>query len=521
MSTPQEDGRGLSFKTPVGFGDLKSVTESRVIPQKEWTTASQGNGNPVTREHEVLVRGQGDSRRQAWVLIGATAIASAVVPGIWWIQESYFEIDVPASLSYVGADGWCNPATEGIGIHCFGDFSERWRLDYEQPLPWPTNLELTPIGPFLSGFATLISQVIDPRLVLAAVIVLYAACLLVPALWASRNYSWIIKGICLGLFGFATYPFLSAMDRLNVVALLCPLLLLISLAFMRGNALSLAGYVLLAGMVKPQALLLVVLLACLKRLQLAAVTFILGFASIGFLVVLAGGGDMRRLGDYLGAAQGYGSGRLSRMDEGWPTNVSFMRMMYVVSEQLDALLRNWGINLNTTPFVLDNSTLVQIVTTIAFLTLAISIRSSVGRLEVLSVALFATFIVPGEFVAPYYLVFALPVAALMLRRFPMSQRKYTRISDASEFEPLNVEGTYVSPRVHATLTVGVVAALTPIVIPIGKAPPEVFGGLGFDSVKSAGPVLTAISWTVVSVVIGLEARRSWANGRSKDPVVQM
>ena len=36
--------------------------------------------------------------------------------------SSYSNIRPTEALSYDISDGWCNPNTEGIGSHCFGDF---------------------------------------------------------------------------------------------------------------------------------------------------------------------------------------------------------------------------------------------------------------------------------------------------------------------------------------------------------------------------------------------------------------
>jgi len=41
---------------------------------------------------------------------------------IWWIAGSYFGVDVYTSRIFPGDDTWCQPLTQGLGNHCWGDY---------------------------------------------------------------------------------------------------------------------------------------------------------------------------------------------------------------------------------------------------------------------------------------------------------------------------------------------------------------------------------------------------------------
>jgi hypothetical protein len=40
----------------------------------------------------------------------------------WWVGGSYLGFDVFASRSYWSFDDWCDPSTQGLGVHCWGDY---------------------------------------------------------------------------------------------------------------------------------------------------------------------------------------------------------------------------------------------------------------------------------------------------------------------------------------------------------------------------------------------------------------
>jgi hypothetical protein len=63
---------------------------------------------------------------------------------LWWAAGSYLGVDVFSSRSFLGEDGWCEPQSQGLGVHCWGDYYYPIHLlgkgnpfDNSQPNPYP------------------------------------------------------------------------------------------------------------------------------------------------------------------------------------------------------------------------------------------------------------------------------------------------------------------------------------------------------------------------------------------------
>ena len=47
--------------------------------------------------------------------------------------SSYYGIKLSESLIFMAADGWCDTKSQGVGVHCFGDFSAFMQFDTAEP----------------------------------------------------------------------------------------------------------------------------------------------------------------------------------------------------------------------------------------------------------------------------------------------------------------------------------------------------------------------------------------------------
>jgi hypothetical protein len=353
-----------------------------------------------------------------WMLTGLLALQLAISVPIAWVLDSYFDVNVPASLMYFGKDGWCDTATEGVGKHCFGDFHERFLIDPFGGKPWPNNLELSPIGPFFTGTANALANILPARLVLSLVILGYAACLLVPAVWAARSRPWPLRILIVGMTGIATYPFVATMDRLNSVALTVPLILAFLMALGAGNRRGVLFSILALTVVKPQFIVLYFVLIAQRKVRTAAVGVLASIASCTLLVVAAGGGDFGRISQWFAAASSYGNGlSLRHVQDLTPVNVSFSRVVYVGSRTLESLQH---VVLGTQIPLWTVADFFLVLLQGSVFVVSIAILSLWGRclppIALGIAALVVSTLVLGEYVAGYYLTFALPVCALFLRR---------------------------------------------------------------------------------------------------------
>ena len=74
-----------------------------------------------------------DSSKEGIAKLILVALLSATFFNIF--VTSYTNIKVTDSVSYSLNDGWCDPKTQGFGVHCFGDYYAPLKFANSQ-LPW-------------------------------------------------------------------------------------------------------------------------------------------------------------------------------------------------------------------------------------------------------------------------------------------------------------------------------------------------------------------------------------------------
>ena len=218
-------------------------------------------------------------RRLVAMLIALFAVSVIVS----WTSVSYLGRNPAAVESFMPADGWCDPATDGIGVHCFGDFQlpraflgeeSPWDPVYAAPgaVPAPNPYTATAMTPHVVARA--IEWVgAGHQGSMIAYLVLLAAALLAPALWATLGRPRPRDWVPLLLIGVASGPFLTTMDRGNSAGFAVPFILLFALYVRRRPdwvaPVALVG----AALIRPQFILLALALVAFGRIRstLAAV----------------------------------------------------------------------------------------------------------------------------------------------------------------------------------------------------------------------------------------------------------
>lgn len=192
-----------------------------------------------------------------------------------WVCSSYLGLRPSELLSFAAADGWCNP-DQAVADHCFGDFALVDHLFQAGGDPWndPATAYLAS-WPATAWFPALWMRQLGqltgvPLLGTVAFLVIAVASMLVPAIWLAarqRPHRWL--GTILAVA--TTTACLTSFDRGNPVVFTVPLLLAAALAFTRERWLLFALLVAGACLLKPQLVLLFVLLLTRKRFRYALI----------------------------------------------------------------------------------------------------------------------------------------------------------------------------------------------------------------------------------------------------------
>lgn len=220
-------------------------------------------------------------------LLRSVALTSAIsLPSIF-VATGYFGVKWPGQLVFHSDDGWCVPATQGIGVHCFGDYADMQIRGTVAPWARVSGPNAhPPLSIFIQDtFGRIGSFAGSHRVGLALWLLAMACCVLLPVLWATRPLPAHSRAVVILLFGVATTPFLAALDRGNSAPLVLPALLWFGISMSRGRNTSAMWAIVLASLVRPQMLVLALLflfrkdlLNLLRTLGLGLLGILLGFA---------------------------------------------------------------------------------------------------------------------------------------------------------------------------------------------------------------------------------------------------
>lgn len=335
-----------------------------------------------------------------------------------WILSSYFNVNIPGSLMYKGDDGWCNARVEGLGVHCFGDFNERFNPESTPELQgYSNNLELTPVGPFLTFIANFLADLSNPRLILILFYIFSIVLILAPVALATSGSGWIVKISAISLFGIGSYPFLTLIDRLNYLVFSVPILyLLYSRLDIKDSKFS--GYlIVLLTSIKPQFALLVLIFLfrgqTRKFIKIVAVQIFV----ISALVIIPARGSFGRITEYISRITGYGFRDVAswELQSQNPPNASLAKVYFIVLDFFVKLLNFKepikNSILNFTPVILS------FITILGILVVLFKKCSALSDLEITLILTVVALLGFGKYVAVYYFIFVIPILAVFLREF--------------------------------------------------------------------------------------------------------
>jgi hypothetical protein len=210
------------------------------------------------------------------LLLGTVLLVSAVSAVVGYVLTQYYSVDVLSSLVSIPEDCILNWAPH-IGRHCFGDynlvlsFGMRPNPWAPYPLYWPpdfnpsyNNYPAAAMLPQLT-FGLLAKWLSAPQLGLLGYLLALTIAVLSPAVWAARGARGLERIVVFVVCGAASIPAWMVLDRANSVALLAPIGLVFLVTLRRQRWGLAALMVVLATLIKPQFAVLAVALFAVRQ----------------------------------------------------------------------------------------------------------------------------------------------------------------------------------------------------------------------------------------------------------------
>ena len=186
-------------------------------------------------------------------------VIAYIVLGLGTLYSNYLGQTYSETISFFVQDGWCKTGTQGIGIHCFGDFYQPSSTASESQ-PWSA-VNATSYSPLnLFYFKILSSQLITGISTHASILINLAVTVIafsLPGVSLIRSKQTNTRRVGLWVIGLslASGPALIAIDRGSSSFLLFPLLYFFFISVARENHLQSLTLLALMVLWKPQAVI--------------------------------------------------------------------------------------------------------------------------------------------------------------------------------------------------------------------------------------------------------------------------
>lgn len=360
------------------------------------------------RERHAAVAAQSERT----ILLGTILLASVVSAATGFVLAQYFSFDVLSSLLFPYGD--CSRDWGmNIGRHCFSDYptAVSWGM---LPNPWDNNdpqLDASnyPAAALIpqTAFGLLGKLLGAPRLGLLGYLLALTIAVLTPAVWAARGARGLERIVVFVACGAFAVPAWTVIDRGNSVGFVAPIALAFLVALCRQRWALVATMVVLAALVKPQFVVLAVVLFAARQWRLGGLA--LSGAAIGNIAAyLLWPRDFpHTIVQSADSTLGYGNSGVQLS----LNNVSFTRALLLIPDMV-----KYGQTGGNIPedFLAGPRSLIGY----AVLVLVVVSVLALGRRIPPVMAGIVLLITACQFAAVcyhYYQVFALPIAALVCR----------------------------------------------------------------------------------------------------------
>lgn len=350
------------------------------------------------------------------ILLGSVLLISGFSAAIGFVLTQYFAVDVLTSLIYFPEDCFRDWGAQ-IGRHCFSDYavvvgagmrSNPWEpytlLPPNRPLTmeYPASALLPPLV-----FGVPAKLLGAPVFGLIAYMLALAAAVISPAVWAVRGARGLDSAVIFVGLSAAAIPVWMVIDRGNTVGFVVPIALIFLIALYRQRWGMVTTMAVLATLIKPQFALLIVALFVARqwRLGSAAIAGVILSNIAAYLVWPSAfpGTIPRSIGNLLNTRS------FSALTD--VRNVSFGRAFFLIPDTA---------KMSQVGGKLPEGFLVNLRSPISYAIMILIVASllALGRRlppVVVGIVLLATGALFPPVAAYYYLVFVLPIAALIVR----------------------------------------------------------------------------------------------------------
>lgn len=358
----------------------------------------------------------GQSERD--LLIGTVLLGTAISAATVFILIQYYGVDALSSLFYVPQDCMANWG-ENVGRHCFSDYALPAGFGMRAN-PWdPYPVYLPPdFKPAMNNYPAagmlphlifgLLGQLLSaPRVGLFGYLFALTVACLTPAVWSARGARGMEQVVVFLVCGAAAVPVWMAVDRGNSVGFVVPIALALLVALCRRRWGLVAIMAVLAALVKPQFALLVVALFAARQWRLGCAAAVGTIMSNLAAYVLWPRDFPHTIIQSIHNTFGYGS-PTATVNGG---NVSFGKGLLTIPDTIKGFELGGPV---------PDSFLAGPRSTIGYAVLAVVVVSVLVLGErippvMTGIVLLATASLFPPLSCRYYLVFVLPVAALVLR----------------------------------------------------------------------------------------------------------
>ena len=441
------------------------------------------------------------------LVLGGVLVFTGISAVIGFVLTQYLGIDVLSSVVSTPYDCWIHTDVH-VGRHCFSDYSmamgQALRPDPWAPYPVVNFNTRNWVGNPYSAAALVphaffgeVGRAWGSSMAgLAAYELVLTAALLAPAVWAARGARGLEKVVVFLALGVMAVPMWIVIDRANSMGFAVPVFLAFLVALCRQRWGLVVVLVVLASLIKPQFLLLGLVLPAARQWKMSASAAVLGIiVNLGAYLLWPRHFPATVLESIRGSMS-YGAS-FEALVGGF--NVSFQKGVFTISDALAAMAHGGRV---PDGFLAHPRIVVGwvVLATVAAAVLALGRRIPPVMAGIILIAT-ASLFPPVTF--RYYLAFALPVAALMVRSPNASPGigLFGRLAELGD------------RRRAVGVCVSIACVLTFVILPVpGHSTREPIRGLpigelGVPQVLTTASVIP-VSWLVaITVILVSYARR--------------